>query len=325
MNRLFFLKVGFLALSVAVTSCSIKEAGQTVAEASGHVAETVTNGIACLNGSSDGSASDGAALERVRYNVSSDFNAIVVDDMIDVEFTQSDCTDEFEIYGVMDKKWRDLVTVEVKGNTLHLRMARSDRKTNDGYDACATVYVTARMLKEVTLNGVGDFEVTNALKAPLGLSVTSSGTGDFNVKDVDAADTTVTLQVRGTGDIGIGSVKARNVTASVLGTGDIEIGSVRGSLLKTSVSGTGDVECRNIEVTECVADVKGTGDIELSGRATEVRYTVEGNGQISATKLRADKGVASVPGVGEIECNVRSLQSHTAGLGSISNMSENDD
>lgn len=234
-----------------------------------------------------------------KFNVSSDFDAIVSKGFVDVVFTQSDEDDDFEVIGHLPENLIPKMTIEVSGGTLYISMKPGSYENIVVNGESPTIYITNKNLKDVSASGSGDFTVNGDLIAPDGFTVRSSGSSDFKC--------------------GVIRAYKKDVTISTSGSGDIEMAGVEAYIFMVHISGSADVDCGIAQTKICSIDIKGSGDVKISGSTDSVNFSIAGSGDIDAGNFKAETGKASVAGSGDIRCNVERLSDRVRGSGDIHN------
>lgn len=234
-----------------------------------------------------------------KFNVSSDFDAIVSKGFVDVVFTQSDEDDDFEVRGHLPENLLPKMTIEVSGGTLYISMKPGSYENIVVNGESPTIYITNKNLKDVSASGSGDFTVNGDLIAPDGFTVRSSGSSDIKC--------------------GVIRADKKDVTVSTSGSGDIEMAGVEAYIFMVHISGSADVDCGTAQTKICSIDIKGSGDVKISGNTDSVNFAISGSGDIDAGGFKAETGKASVAGSGDIRCNVERLSDRVRGSGDIHN------
>lgn len=234
-----------------------------------------------------------------KFNVSSDFDAIVSKGFVDVVFTQSDKDDDFEVRGHLPENIIPKMTIEVSAGTLYISMKPGSYENIVVNGESPTIYITNKNLKDVSTSGSGDFTVKGDLTAPDGFTVRSSGSSDFKC--------------------GVIRADKKDVTISTSGSGDIEMAGIEAYIFMVHISGSADVDCGTAQTKICSIDIKGSGDVKISGNTDSVNFSIAGSGDIDAGNFKAETGKASVAGSGDIRCNVERLSDRVRGSGDIDN------
>lgn len=206
--------------------------------------------------------------------VKSDFNVISVPDIIDVVVKQGNNSD------ITIKGSDNIVpycNVSIQNGTLTVSLTKEATKLSfKKFDAI--VYVTAKEISQVVIQGTGDVKFE----------------GEFNSPELS-------LLITGTGDIKIPHFIGYKLKAMIPGTGGIEMRAdcVTADL---TITGTGDIDAELKGVEDLRASVPGTGDITLYGDAKKATYTVSGTGDIGARKMIVGTVHATSSGTGDIDC-----------------------
>lgn len=234
-----------------------------------------------------------------KFDISSDFDAIVSKGFVDVVFTQSDKEDDFEVRGHLPENLIPKMTLEVSGGTLYISMKPGSYENLVVNGESPTIYITNRNLKDVSTSGSGDFTINGDLTVLDGFSVSSSGSSDFKC--------------------GVIKANKKDVAVSTSGAGDIEMAGVEAHIFMVHISGSADVDCGTVETKLCAIDIKGSGDVKIHGSTDSVDFAIAGSGDIDAGDFVAKTGKASVAGSGDIRCNVERLSDRVRGSGDIHN------
>ena len=279
------------------------------------------------------------------YHISGNISKIHNPSMVNIIFTQSAST---SVKGSIPEKLLPYLKVELSGGVLDIsvkedKLPKHFRGFKYREENYPTLYVTAKSLEKLNMEGTGDFKIKNGFSVSLkGLVVNSYGTGDFSIGGkLDAARGKVRFNLYGTGDLALNNVDAQSnifyvgvmgtgnanintlvcgeLKAEVSGTSDVNLKSFTGDKLNAIVCGTGDFNCNKINVNSCRASVTGTGDMRLSGNSVTVYLNVSGTGDIHASELMAVDGEAIVSGSGSIDCKVRNLDKRVSGSGDVKN------
>lgn len=161
----------------------------------------------------------------------------------------------------------------VDNGVLKIRNKKQMNLRNWNNGGKVSIYINAKTLNSIILNGSGDIEVSGLVKAKQ-LSNTISGSGSISL-GIDAKDYAATIS--GSGKIRVKG-KAENAKITVSGSGDFEGKSLHISNASAKVSGSGDISLAADKNLEAV--MSGSGNIRYSGNAN-VKSTKSGSGSIS--------------------------------------------
>lgn len=231
-----------------------------------------------------------------KFEVSSDFDSIVAKGFFDVIFIQSD--KDFEVKGRLPENLIEKMEIGVSDRTLYISM-KPRTYENLALSETPKIYVTNKVLKDVSSSGSGDFTIDGDLKAPDGFSIHNSGSGDINCGSVKSA--------------------TKIVSISASGSGDIEIAGVESHLFSVRISGSADVDCGTVNTKICTIEIHGSGEAKIDGTTDSVEFSIAGSGDIDAGDLKAKTGKASIAGSGDIRCNVERLSDRVRGSGDVHN------
>jgi hypothetical protein len=151
--------------------------------------------------------------------------------------------------------------VVVEKGDVQIRPRREYRRNyNWRNERPATFYVTAPLIKSVSLAGSGDMSIDRV--EGQGFSASVAGSGNLDIASLRVAD--ADLSVAGSGDI-VARGSARRANVSVAGSGNIRTGQVAARTASVSVVGSGDVELNAAETVS--VSIIGGGDVNVSGPA----------------------------------------------------------
>lgn len=239
-------------------------------------------------------------MVKHRFDVSSNFTSIISKGFMDVVFNQSVKESDFKVEGHLPENLIEKMEIYVEGGTLVISTKPEMMNINLPSDKVPTIYVTNKVLKDVTNSGSGDFTISGDLMAHKdGFSARKSGSGDFKAGSI------------------LGNCRSLNLSSS--GSGDIEIAGTDAGIVMVDISGSADVDCGRVTTRICSIDIHGSGDVKISGTTDTVDYSIAGSGNISAGNFIAKKGKASIAGSGDITCNVQQLSDRVRGSGDVHN------
>lgn len=162
---------------------------------------------------------------------------------------------------------------EVKGNILIIRPQNSWTSWAKKYEnKKITAYVSAKMLKSLTMSGNGSMSVNGTIKGSA-LAATLSGSGNITA-NTEVKDFTGVIS--GSGKLNIAG-KADNATITISGSGSFAKSSFVANHLSTQISGSGSVNINAAKSIEAV--ISGSGNVNYSGNPT-VEKTVIGSGRV---------------------------------------------
>lgn len=161
----------------------------------------------------------------------------------------------------------------VDNGVLKIRNKKQMKLRNWNNGGKVSIYINAKTLNSIILNGSGDIEVSGLVKTKQ-LSNTISGSGSISL-GIDAKDYAATIS--GSGKIRVKG-KAENAKITVSGSGDFEGKSLHIRNASAKVSGSGDISLAADKNLEAV--MSGSGNIRYSGNAN-VKSTKSGSGNIS--------------------------------------------
>jgi hypothetical protein len=156
---------------------------------------------------------------------------------------------EYSLEITFDDNLIDLITSEVRGNTLYLTSEEHYRSRRS-----CKIDITVPELELVKLSGSGDITVTNL--------------------DSDKFEYTIS----GSGDL-VASGKVDELEVRISGSGDIDTRELIAKTVYATVSGSGDIKLYAEETLE--GRVSGSGDIYYYGDPENVSTSVSGSGDIT--------------------------------------------
>lgn len=237
---------------------------------------------------------------RHLFDMPSDFSSIVSKGFVNVVFRQSKKDDDFEVRGWLPENLIDKMIITVESGTLFISVKPGTYNNLTIGKNTPTIYVSNKLLKDVTTSGSGNFSIDGDLKAPEdGFSLHSSGSSDFRSGKIKAPKS--------------------HVSVSTSGSGDIELSGVETMIFMVNISGSADVDCGTVKAQSSSIGIKGSGDVRISGSTDAVEFSIAGSGDISASDFVAKTGKASIAGSGDITCNVERLSDRVKGSGDVHN------
>ena len=200
-------------------------------------------------------AAPAQAAER-RYPVT-DFDRVVVEGPYIVRLTAGSASSARASGG---QAALDRLTLDVNGQTLRIRRARSSWGGNPGaQEGPVTIELTTRNVRSVRLIGPARFDVDRAEGLRVDLIV--EGSGSLRAGAVRADNLSIGLA--GAGRIEAAGT-AENVTADVQGTGDVEASALRAENVAITTTTTGNVAIEAIETAN--VNALGLGEVTIFGR-----------------------------------------------------------
>ncbi len=232
-------------------------------------------------------ASKNYTTKEVKVN---SFNSIRIQGSQDVVFTQAS-NRHVEIYA--SDNVIDLMDVYAEDGTLVVKFKKGVSIMNSGK---IEVRVSNPTLANVSIQGSGDFKLTNGIKGEQSMDFNIQGSGDIQGSDISCGQ--FGLSIQGSGDIALGKIDAKQV--------------------RVQIQGSGDVTLSKIEAEQVDAQIHGSGDVALSGKCNEANFSIAGSGDISAENLKSERTTASTNGSGDLRCHANQyLKAHVNGSGSI--------
>lgn len=224
-------------------------------------------------------AKGGKTVVEVR-KLPSGIEAVKVDASIDVHYTQG----KPSIKVTAPASLMSHVTTTTSGSTLTVGCKSDGWKGIDTRDI--DVFVSTPSLREVTVNGSGDFEADDKVKAEA-ITLTVKGSGDAEFKHLTCDE--LTASVHGSGDIDVDKLKARSAAWAVNGSGDIEATMDGVQSFSVHINGSGDTKLHCNDCGNGQVSINGSGDVMLSGQVRSLSQSVNGSGDIHTASLNVGK------------------------------------
>ena len=156
--------------------------------------------------------------------------------------------EEQSVRVTFDDNLIDYIQTEVRRGELRIY---SDESFSSRHDC--RVEITVQSLKDVSLSGSGDIDVTNLSGGDFSLSI--SGSGDVTAEGkVDQ----LSISVAGSGDVDARDLEALDADVHISGSGDVTVFASR--YLDARVSGSGDIDYYG-DPEKISSHVAGSGSI----------------------------------------------------------------
>lgn len=168
-----------------------------------------------------------------------------------------------------DDNIEPLVETRVDGDTLVLRLQAGAGFTTR---QAPIVFVDAKALQSIVVNGSGDLSLERFKGDQLGLTL--SGSGDLRVGLLEVRELNATLS--GSGDVRVAG-RADVQSWTLNGSGDVDARSLGGRSAKALLNGSGDLDLGTLESLD--ASLRGSGDLSYGGRP-RVKQSISGSGEI---------------------------------------------
>lgn len=283
-----------------MSSCNIN--GRNISVINGDV---YVDGVLYVPADSQGDLASGpfkpGKMVDHTFDVSSKFSSIETKGFIDVVFKQSDNAEDFGVRGHLPENLIERLDIHVSGDTLYIGMKPGNFSMSLPANKTPKIYVTNKVLKDVTASGSGDFMIDGDLvvSGHDSFYARSSGSSDFKAKRIIAPKGHVSL--------------------SSSGSGDKDIEGIESMVLMINISGSSNIDCGQVKTQICGIDIKGSGDVSISGETDTVEFNIAGSGDIRAGGFKAKSGKAYIAGSGDITCNVERLSDRVRGSGDVHN------
>lgn len=222
------------------------------------------------------------------------FNSITVEDIPDIEYTQSkDGKTHVSVYTA--DNLMEYIDISVNGKTLVVKL-------KPGYNKNTWIQ--------------GEFKVK--VSSPELVSVKTGSTGKINILDDIDVRGNFNMTTSSTGNITAKNIKCDDIIASASSTGSITVKSVSCNKAKIKTSSTGNITIREINAETIDASTSSTGKINLSGKVTDVTLSSSSTGSINAGDLKAQNVKAIASSTGSINCYAeKSISGRSSSIGKI--------
>ena len=178
------------------------------------------------------------------------FDRIQINGSADLEFVQAQ---ESKVSVTANEEVFQYLNFHVKDGVLILEPVDSVQIKAETFD----VFVSAPVLKDITVNGAADARVTG-VDSDETLAITVNGAGDIKLKDIRVPR--LDFSVNGAGDLDAAGLKVGKLSVNVRGAGDADLSGEAGSAV-LSVSGAGDVNARGLSCPDIQVHKSGAARI----------------------------------------------------------------
>lgn len=181
------------------------------------------------------------------------FEAIEVNGVVNVSFSQSDKTD-VEVTG--PENYLPFVVIESHDGVLKVNTKSiGNKRAGKGLE----IKIAAPTLNHLSNRGVGDFKTTSPLKAER-LVIENSGVGSVRLSGLDCLS--VEVENSGVGDLRL-SGKTDKASYESSGVGDVHAKELKAKDVNLNHSGVGDITCSASGTIRIRA--KGVGNVKYYG------------------------------------------------------------
>lgn len=222
----------------------------------------------------------GNGVRKEATIVAKEFDAISLDCSMDVIYSQT--PGEQSITFICDENLAEYYRIEVDGSTLKVDTKPGVIKINSKVKA--SLIVNSSEIKNLSVSGSGDIQVTSPITSPREIKFSVSGSGDIDAEGMVNCDS-FSSSVSGSGDIDIQGVKANEAQLKVSGSGSTEIDGITARNISVSVSGSGGVELVCKDAGKIDVSISGSGGVKLSGTAQSVNSKTTGSGKVNTKDL----------------------------------------
>ncbi|HSG99214.1 MAG TPA: head GIN domain-containing protein [candidate division Zixibacteria bacterium] len=205
----------------------------------------------------------------------SDFDAIVIKGIADVDVTQGD---NFAVEVRAPQDLIEYVVTKVRGGVLYVGFDDDEFDFFDHIDISdeeLNISVTLPALKEITVKGIGSVTMDRFTGDELEIEL--SGVGDVNIKEFIGR--AMTIELDGVGNLEIGG-EVDELDVDLNGIGDADLRDLKAKRVIADVDGMGDLEVFASESIE--AHASGFGDVIYYGNPDKVRRRAKGFGDVYA-------------------------------------------
>lgn len=183
-----------------------------------------------------------------------DFDSIRSNGSADIVFTQADA---WEVTVRTQENIIDVLDYEVKDGKLVLDTKDHQNIRAEEYE----ITIKAPQLKEIQINGAGDFKVQGGLRSEDDFQVEINGAGDVDMTRIVCKE--LKISANGACDVDAAGIDVQSVKVRINGAGDVELSGKAGSA-DLEVNGAGDINARSLEVSgEVRKSASGLAKINL--------------------------------------------------------------
>ena len=198
----------------------------------------------------------------------SDFDKLDLTAVADVFYTQStDGSVSLQVCG--PDNFVELVTVEVKDNTLFLNMKKKKVKKTS-----LKINVSSPNLQCIRSRGVGNFHIKDKMETT-NLTIRNEGVGNIKINDISCGE--LDLRSEGVGNVSIRG-KAGKAGLVSRGVGNIDAAGLESKSVTAKSDGVGNISCHATQSID--AKVSGIGNISYKGNPADKQLKKSGIGRI---------------------------------------------
>ncbi len=190
------------------------------------------------------------------------FNKIVIQGSADVN-VEVGRTQNVEVTTESDYLAR--VKTEVRNNTLYISQKGKRWRNVD-----VTLEVRVQELNGVTIEGSGDFDITNLDSDSFDIII--DGSGDV---DLWGKSNNFYVEIDGSGDVTL-SGGCGALVVDVDGSGDVDAEDLKCKTVDLTLEGSGDIDAWASD--SVTVDMEGSGDVTIYGNPGRVRPSMSGSG-----------------------------------------------
>ena len=180
------------------------------------------------------------SLIRKNFPVSTDFDAVKLEGVADIVYSESASAAGRSVYAMVPKCMLPYLKITNRDGRLVISTANDNKHESINCKVRATVYITGGSLRDIELEGVGNFSVKGTLHASSeGLDIDLEGVAAFSAPIIRAANSKIKVDAEGVGNIDLGDVTCRLLDISSQGTSNLTASRLKASTLDIEAEGTG--------------------------------------------------------------------------------------
>jgi len=195
---------------------------------------------------------DGAVKTEVLEGLTG-FDAILVKGHAEIEFTQAD---SHEVKVSANEDLFAYLDFKVEGGVLLIQFVDGRNYRPEKFE----VAISAPVLKDLTINGAGDFDLKKGYRAAENLGITVNGAGDIEMTGVAVPE--LDVEVNGAGDLQVDDLDVESLSVAIHGAGDVTV-SGKAEKANFSVSGAGDIDARKLKCEDISTRKSGIASVRL--------------------------------------------------------------
>lgn len=184
-----------------------------------------------------------------------DFTALEVNVPCDIEYLPANFSTPALRISARNEEALSAIKVE---QTDHVLMIKAEAANILKNLRSIEVYVSSKKLNSLKINGAGDFEASEGIKADESFSVQVNGSGDIEIDGLRVPH--FSLLVNGAGDCEFSELNCKHIDIQINGAGDCELEG-RTESINVKVNGAGDVDISHLKADRVNSAIRGAGSV----------------------------------------------------------------